>query len=73
MPLMGTGLAVKFDVLNEKQAQINHGQSLDRLAERGGLSPCEALAVVEKRAWKRGINNADTVACLNEIIMKMGA
>ncbi len=38
---------------HEAQAQINHGQSLERLAERGGLSPCEALAIIEDRRWRR--------------------
>lgn len=54
MPLMGTGLAIRMDLLDERQAQCNHGQTLDRLAERGGLSPCEALAIAERREWKRG-------------------
>lgn len=27
-----------------KQAERNHGQTLERLAQRGGLSPAEALA-----------------------------
>ena len=35
----------------EDQAQRNHSQSLERLAERGGLSPGEALAVMECRSW----------------------
>lgn len=37
----------------EEQAKRNHGgQSLERLAERGGLSPCELMAVVERRSWR---------------------
>lgn len=36
---------------HEQQAQKNHGQSLARLAERGGLSWNEALAVLEDRAY----------------------
>lgn len=55
MPLMGTGLAVRMSMLNEAQARLNHGQSLERLAERGGLGADEALAIAERRAWeKRG-------------------
>lgn len=34
---------------HERQAQKNHRQTLARLAERGGLSPSEALAVLEDR------------------------
>lgn len=36
-----------------EQARINHGQTLDRLAERGGLSPCEAIAILEDRKWEK--------------------
>ena len=37
---------------HETQALANHcGQSLDRLASRHGLSPCEAVAIIEDRAW----------------------
>jgi hypothetical protein len=36
---------------HERQAQRNHSQSVARLAERGGLAPCEACAVLEDREW----------------------
>lgn len=36
---------------HEEQALKNHWQSLERLAERQGLSPGEALAVMEDRPW----------------------
>lgn len=52
MPIMRTGLFVSFSVLDERQAKINHGQTLARLAERGGLNAGEALAIAEKRQWK---------------------
>lgn len=38
---------------HEAQAKWNHSQTLDRLRERGGLSPCEAVAVLEDRRWHR--------------------
>ena len=38
---------------HSKQAMKNHGQTLERLAERGGLSPSELLAVMEDREWHR--------------------
>ena len=38
---------------HEAQAQSNHGQSLRRLAERGGLSPAELAAVLEDRPFAR--------------------
>ena len=34
---------------HEKQAKINHYQTLQRLSERGGLSPLEAICVLEDR------------------------
>ena len=37
----------------ELQAKKNHGQSLKRLAERGGLAACEALAVLNGKKWEK--------------------
>lgn len=52
MPLLGTAFGLRMDVLCEKQAQANHGQTLARLAERGGLSVQEAAAVISRRDWR---------------------
>lgn len=39
---------------HEKQAMQNHGgQTLERLAQRGGLCACEALSVLGDRSWKK--------------------
>lgn len=53
MPLIGTGLAVRFEILDEEQAMRNHGQTLYRLSERGGLAPDEALAIAKRRKYER--------------------
>lgn len=37
---------------HEGSAQRNHSQSLERLAERGGLSLSEIAAVIEDRQWR---------------------
>lgn len=42
---------IRWDALNEEWAGRNHGQTLARLAERGGLSPCEIVANIERRPW----------------------
>lgn len=42
---------------HREQAQLNHYQSLERLAERGGLSWCELIAVLEDRPWRRMDND----------------
>jgi hypothetical protein len=38
---------------HEAQAQKNHHQSLAELASRGGLSACEAVAVLQDRPWRK--------------------
>lgn len=43
---------------HEAQARRNHSQSLAELAGRGGLSACEAVAVLENRAWQK-MDDAD--------------
>jgi hypothetical protein len=62
-PLLGTPFAVDRRLLNEEQAKRNHFQTLDQLARRGGLSPCEARAVVERRDW-RSEETRDSFAAL---------
>ncbi len=42
---------VKWRKLSEFWAQKNHSQSLERLAERGGLSPIEIVGNVEGIDW----------------------
>ena len=48
---------------HEAQAQRNHGQSLERLAERGGLGVCEAVAILEDRPWHK----MDQVVALEQL------
>lgn len=48
-------LTVPWDFIapHEAQARNNHGgQTLKRLAERGGLCPLEMLDVIQGREWK---------------------
>lgn len=53
-PILSTGVDIPWIImeLHNKQAWANHGQSLERLAERGGLGWGEALAVLEDRKYK---------------------
>lgn len=39
-------------MIHEGQAWKNHGQSLDQLAQRGGLGWSEALAIIEGKNWR---------------------
>lgn len=55
MRIMGATLLseIPWDMIapHEEQAQSNHGQSLERLASRGGLGASEALDIIEGRSW----------------------
>lgn len=66
---LGCPKTIPFSLLapHEKQAQHNHGQTLKRLAERGGLSPDEAVAVLEDREWHR-MAKEESISRLNELV-----
>ena len=66
---------IPIDLLNERQAYINHSQTLNRLAERGGLDAGEAVAIIENRKWKR-MSSQEAVNILNshiKIYLEAGA
>ncbi|WP_062117250.1 hypothetical protein [Aureimonas sp. AU40] len=52
---------------HEAQAQVNHHQTLDRLDARGGLTPCEAIAVLEDRSWSRMTQPAAQAALVEAV------
>lgn len=68
MKLHSTALAIRMDVLNERQAQLNHGQSLKRLNERGGISPHEALAIIELRRLRFTREKEETEKFLKHVM-----
>ena len=51
-----TGIPWKMIAPHERQAELNHSQTLRRLHERGGLSWSEALAVLQDRPWRKEPN-----------------
>ena len=63
MPIIGTSLAIRGAALDNNQALKNHGQSLWRLAERGGVSPAEALAIAERREFSK-MSDAEALKAL---------
>ena len=67
-------IALPWDVIapHAAQAQRNHGQTLERLAERGSLGPCEAVAVMESRPWRR-MPRDEANAALARILMERAA
>ncbi len=48
----------------EKQAVRNHGQSLQRLAERGGMNACEILGIIRGLSWSQLKHYPDDEASL---------
>lgn len=55
MPIMGAILLseIPFAMIqpHEPQALRNHGQTLERLAQRGGLAASEAVAIMKGLRW----------------------
>jgi len=67
---MSQGMSsLPWDIIapHEKQAQKNHGQSLYRLAERDGLGPDEAVAILEDRRWHK-MDEVTAITRLAELI-----
>lgn len=52
------------------QAHRNHGQTLERLAERGGLSPREVIGVIEGINWG-ALRNIDETDAVNKLLKLM--
>jgi hypothetical protein len=44
---------------HEQQAWLNHGQSLETLASRGGLDPLEMAYVLNDKRWQTPASRAD--------------
>jgi hypothetical protein len=70
-PIQGTtrikGFSIPWSMIEpyDTQAQINHGgQTLERLAQRGGLGPTEALAVLTDRRWQEVRELSEYEACV---------
>jgi hypothetical protein len=67
LELLGCPRSVPWSLVasHEAVARYNHGgQTLKRLNERGGLSPCELCAVIEDRAWRKMSRDESVVRIL---------
>jgi hypothetical protein len=53
--ILGTTETIPWSLIepHRRQAERNHYQTLERLNERGGLSYCELVAVLEDRPWRK--------------------
>jgi hypothetical protein len=70
--------SVPFEVVakHERQCQINHGQSAERLAERGGLSWRELWCVLADLGWNKQPESFKQdrdvfLACCNMIVREL--
>jgi hypothetical protein len=54
----------------EEQALRNHSQSLQRLAERGGMNACEILGIIRGLRWSQLKNHPDDEANLIKWVAK---
>lgn len=65
-PILGSnGAKIDWQLVQDhgKQARDNHSQTVQRLAERGGLSWCELYAVLHNQRWQRMDQNEALLAC----------
>lgn len=65
-PILGSrGATIDWQLVADhgKQAQANHYQTVERLAERGGLAWSELYAVLHNRPWQQMDENTAIVAC----------
>jgi len=62
---------IEVRCLNEEQAQRNHSQSLERLAERGGVSAGEALALMTEEPWTK-YRNISEIQAIDRILSLRG-
>ncbi len=69
-----TRTAIPWELIepHRMQALASHSQSLERLHERGGLSPGEAVAVIEDREWNSVLSTAEAAARLEELVLNFG-
>lgn len=63
----------EFIAPHEAQAQRNHDQTLQRLAERGGLSAKEMLAVVTGRHWMQTCWKIDNPQANRQLLQHLEA
>ena len=77
MPIMGSVLMdnVPMAVLepHARQAESNHGQTLERLAQRGGLAPSEAIDIILGRRWGTAVPTLDNERWLIEYVRRWRA
>lgn len=57
---------------HEAQALRNHYQTVERLAQRGGLSPAELVAVLEDRPWTSMAESA-AIERLTDLVVEFEA
>ena len=60
----------KIFIGHEKQVDRNHDQTLERLAERGGLHPTEMACILEDKDFDRKLTLEESLKIINSHITK---
>ena len=58
---------------HEDQAITNHGQTVQRLAERGGMSPLELVAVLTDRCWSKLLKTTSGTEAVEQLLVLLKA
>lgn len=73
-PVLGSGVLpvnhVQWDKLNDQWAQRIHGQTLERLAQRGGLSDSEIYLNLNRLKWGTKVTQDQATSAVNSIAWK---
>ena len=63
---------VPMNLFTETWADKNHGQTLARLAQRGGLGPLEMIAIMDKMSfWKAQERFPTNEAAMDELMRRL--
>lgn len=66
----GPSVPWEFVAPHERQAIVNHEQTLRRLAQRGGLSPKELWCVVHSKRWRDGCSDKEALKWLRGVVAR---
>lgn len=55
------------------RAKLNHSQTIDRLAERGGLSPAELWAAFHDKSWREAPDESTALEWLRTFEARLWA
>ena len=69
-PVLGANCTVPFDLVKSHEDQVfkNHGQSIERLAERGGLGWEELACVIKNQSFDKDMSVEKAKSFVNNYV-----